>query len=75
MFFGLLWIFFLNQLFQKIFQEYHQSVKQFGSRQNVGPDLGPNCLQGYQQMTKIATSEERVKYVSNDCPQYVVMEK
>ena len=25
-------IFFKNQLFKKIFQEYHQSVKQFGSR-------------------------------------------
>ena len=25
-------------------------------RQNVGPDLGPNCL----QMTKVAASKERV---------------
>ena len=34
--------------FEKSFQEYHRSVKQFGSRSgqtNVGPDLGPNCLQ------------------------------
>ena len=29
------------------FRKYHQGVKQFGSRsarQNVGHDLGPNCL-------------------------------
>ena len=32
--------------FKTIFQEYHQSVKQFGCRSHfVGPDLGPNCLQ------------------------------
>ena len=40
--------FFQNQLFKKFFQEYHQSVKQFGSRSGrhiVGPDLNPNCLQ------------------------------
>ena len=30
---------------EKSFQENHQSVKQFGSIQNVWPDLGPNCLQ------------------------------
>ena len=33
-------------LLEKFFQEYHQSIKQFGSRS--GPtvcDLGPNCLQ------------------------------
>ena len=29
-----------SQLFQKFFQEHHQSAKQF-----VGPDLGPNCFQ------------------------------
>ena len=31
----------------------HQSVKQFGSRSDLTfarPDLGPNCLQGYQQI-------------------------
>ena len=40
--------FFQNQLFEKFFQEYHQSVKQFGPRSGttfVGPDLGPICLQ------------------------------
>ena len=30
-------------------------------RHSVGPDLGPNCLKGYQQTTKVATSKERVK--------------
>ena len=30
-------------------------------RQNVGPDLGPNYLQRYQQTTKVAISKERVK--------------
>ena len=34
------------------------------ARQNVGPDLGPNCLQGYQQMTKVATSAETVTITS-----------
>ena len=31
-----------------MFQEYNQSVKQFGfsqARRFVGPDIGPNCLQ------------------------------
>ena len=26
----------------------------------VGPALGPNCLQSYQQMTKVASSGEKV---------------
>ena len=56
--------FFQNKLFfKKFFQERNQSVKQFGSRSgrhNVGPDLGPNCLQVYQQTTKIVTNKERV---------------
>ena len=26
-----------------------------------GPGLGPNCWQGYQQTTKVAASQERVK--------------
>ena len=33
---------------KKLFQEYHQSVKQFGCRsgQTISrPDLGPNCWQ------------------------------
>ena len=46
MLFCRLLIFFFKNNFYKIFQEYHQSVKQFGSRSGfVGPDLGPNCLQ------------------------------
>ena len=37
-----------NTFSKKIFQEHHQRVKQLDpvqSRPNVGPDLGPNCLQ------------------------------
>ena len=37
-----------NQFFEILFQEYNQSVKQLDpdqTRQNVGPDQGPNCLQ------------------------------
>ena len=41
--------YFQNQFFfEKIFQEYHQSVKHLDpdqARRFVGPDLGPNCLQ------------------------------
>ena len=40
--------FFLNQLFQKKIQKYHQSVKQLDpnqARHFVGTDLGTNCLQ------------------------------
>ena len=61
--FHLLIFFFKINIVEKLFQEYHQSVKQFGSISAptyVGPDLGPNCLQRYQQMTKAATSKERV---------------
>ena len=43
--FGRLLIFFKINFFEKIFQEYHLSVKQIGSRRLVRPDLGPNCLQ------------------------------
>ena len=55
-----LWFFvdcrFLNKkdsFFKNIFQEYEQSVEQFGL--NVGPDLGPNSLQkftGQQETSK-----------------------
>ena len=40
--------FFQINFFEKMFQEYQQGVKQFGSRSGptfVGLDLGPNCLQ------------------------------
>ena len=37
--------FFKISFFEKFFQEYHQSTKQF-----VGPGLGPNC---YQQTTPV----------------------
>ena len=45
MIFGRLLIFFKINFFQKFFQKHYQSAKQLGSRQNVGPDLCPNCLQ------------------------------
>ena len=40
--------FLLNELFQIFFQEYHQSVKQFGSRSGMtfhNARSGSNCLQ------------------------------
>ena len=57
---------FQYQLFKKLFQEHYQSVKWFGSRSGltqhcICPDLGPNCLQSYQQAMKVAASKERVK--------------
>ena len=39
---------FLNQLFEKLFQEYNQSLNSLDpdqARHFVWPDLGPNCLQ------------------------------
>ena len=48
MLFCSLLVFFNINFFKKFFQEYHQSVKQFGSRSGptlVGPDLGPKRLQ------------------------------
>ena len=32
---------------------------------SVGLDLGPNCLKGCQQMTKVAVSKERVGHTQN----------
>ena len=32
----------------------------------VVPDLGSNCLQSYQQTTKVSTSGERVKHTVKD---------
>ena len=55
LFFCRLLIFFKKRFFFKFFLEYHQGVKQFGSRSgptfchSVGPDLCPNCLKGFQQ--------------------------
>ena len=42
--------------FKKFFQEHYQSVKQFGSRS----DLGPSCSQRLSADAKVATSKERV---------------
>ena len=51
---------FKINFFEKFFQEYHQSVSQFGSNSgltNVGPDLVPNCL---QKLSADGTSRQRV---------------
>ena len=57
-------IFFLKPIFRKkIFYEYDQSVKQFGSRPGptfVGPGLGPNCL---QRLSADDTTMNRVLFV------------
>ena len=34
-------------------------------RHNVGPDLGPDCLQDYQQTMKVAASKEIVYHDSS----------
>ena len=52
--------FFFTYFFKKkIFQEYHLNFKQFGSRS--GPNFVRTVCKGYQQMTKVTTSRERVK--------------
>ena len=44
-------LFFQINVFNKLFQEYHLSGKEFGptdqARQNFGPNLGPNYLQKF----------------------------
>ena len=60
--FFVVWIFFIFKLtsFKKIFHEYHQSVQ---IRSNILSGLiwvQINC-KGYQQMTKVTTSGDRVK--------------
>ena len=42
----------------KIFQENHQSVKQFGGK--IGPDLGINCL---QRLSADNNSWQKVKII------------
>ena len=58
---------FSNQLFKKIFSEYHQSVKQFECKS--GPTFcwawsGSKLCKGYQQTTKVTTSGERLQEVN-----------
>ena len=38
------------------------SLDQDQDRHSVDPNLDPNCLQIYHQMTKVAASKERVKH-------------
>ena len=50
-------IFSRSFIFEKIFQEYHLSVKQIDpdqARRFVGPDLGPNCLPRLSSAPSIA---------------------
>ena len=54
MLFCRLLIFLKINFLKKFFQEYHQSIKQFGS---VGPDLVPNCS---QTLSADATRRQRV---------------
>ena len=67
--------FFKINFFEKLFQEYDQSVKHFGSDQaqhSVGPDLGPSCWQmGYQQTT-LGDNEFRLCFVLVYIVYYVV---
>ena len=49
--------FFKFNFFENFFREYHQSVKHFGSRS----DLGLNC---FQRLTADDTSKKRVKISS-----------
>ena len=59
--------FFKIIVFEKFFQEYHQSVKQFGSRSNVGPDLGPSCL---KRLSANDIGKWRVNSFSSWCDLY-----
>ena len=64
---------FQSYYLKEIFQECHQSVKQFGPRSGltfVRPDMGPNCLQtlGYQQMepTGRALTQYSLAFLKSD---------
>ena len=54
--------FFQNIFFKNFFREHNQSVKR-----SVRPDLGPIVCKGYQQVTEVATSKERVEALNSDC--------
>ena len=60
--------FFKINFFEKVFQEYHQSVKQFGCRSGltfVGPDPIRNCL---QKLSADDTSRPKGRCPSLSCP-------
>ena len=57
--------YFKIYFFKKFFNEHFQSVKLFGSRHSVGPDLGPNCLQKLSAEDKVATSRRRINICCN----------
>ena len=49
---------------KNIFQEYHQSFKQFGSRSLIWVQT---VFKGYQKTTKVASSGERVNSLTGYC--------
>ena len=57
---------FLKSTFQK--QSFRNTIRVSNSldpeqdRHSVGPDLGPNCLQGLSADEKVGGSKERVKH-------------
>ena len=56
-------LFFQNHFFENSFRNLTRvsnSLDPDQDQHSAGPDLGPNCLKDYQQMTKVATSQERV---------------
>ena len=56
--------FFKINFFERFFQEYHQIVKQFGSRSPrrfVGSDFGLNCLQ------RLSADDTRSQDYDNSC--------
>ena len=70
------WLFFKINFFKKLFQEHYQSVKLLGSRMLVLILVQTVC-KGFQQMTKVTASKERVNPQSADsrfCAQFCPFE-
>ena len=70
------WVIFMFYLssadyrFDILFQAYHQSFKQFGSSSGqVGPDLGPNCL---QRLLADDNCHTHIKWASIDVPRPLI---
>ena len=53
-------LFQINFLKKLSFRNTNRVSNSLDPDQAVGPDLGPNCLKGYQQMTKVTASRQRV---------------
>ena len=70
-------VFFKIKIFEKFFQENIIRVSRSGPTfggpdQNVGPDLGPNCL---QRLSADDTSRKRVKVYSIDILKEMIYSK